>query len=109
MKTITGSFTNENGTPVSNGKLFLTLTSPTSASGTQLATQPPVKIKLDVNGTIPANTKIWFSDEFPQLTVYSLSVQEAGGGLVYGAEYFMFVGQDPLDVSKMLPSLMVFA
>jgi hypothetical protein len=109
MKQITGSFKNPDGSPVAKGKVYFTLTVPTTVGSAQLTTDVPVVFQLDSNGTLPVNAQLWFSDEMSQLILYSVSVLAAGGGLVYGPEYYLLIGPGPLNVSTLVPSLMLFA
>lgn len=61
--------------------------------------------QLDQNGQLPPNTQIWYNDELtPAGTAYKVSILAAGGGLVYGPQFFILAGASPSSVDNMFPS-----
>lgn len=107
MKVISGGFQNSDGTPVAFGRMYLTLTQDAAAiGGPSVAGGSTVSFKLDANGQLPSNAEIWYNDELtPAGTAYQVSVVAAGGGLLYGPEYFIFAGTSPSNVGGMFPSI----
>lgn len=105
MKVISGNWQDASGTPVSNGRLFLRLSQDATAISTGQIAPSLVSIPLDINGNIPANTKIWANDELsPTGTTYTASVLAQGGGLVWGAESLSITGASPINLNTLVPT-----
>ena len=106
-KSITGSFVLSNGSPVSNGTLYLQL----SQNAVTTAT-PPVQVSsriysigLDINGSLPSGAARLANDELsPSGTYYKLTVNQAGGGRVYGPQFVTVTGTAPIVLTNFTPS-----
>lgn len=65
-----------------------------------------IAVSLDVNGSVPANTAIIANDELtPAGTFYRVTVEQAGGGRVYGPDSFSITGVSPINLNNLVPSV----
>jgi hypothetical protein len=105
-KTITGNWVLPNGSPVANGTLYLQLNQPAIATATPAQVAPRINaIGLDSNGSIPSNTVLLANDEMnPSGTFYRASVEQAGGGTIYGPENFTITGSSPINLNLIVPT-----
>ena|SRR5579864_5727330 len=105
MKTITGTFEQADGTPVT-GTLRLALSSCATIISNSQPAPNLVEITLNTDGTVPS-TQVWANDELTPATTYCVTV-ESDEGLVYGQEYFSLAGTSPISLTAITPSLIPF-
>ena len=106
MKQITGSFSNPDGSPVANGRVFFQLNQECHAiGGPQLTEGSLVGFTLDFNGALPTDSMIWATDElFPSGTTYTVSALDSGGGLVWLSNNTTISGTSPIDLNNITPN-----
>jgi hypothetical protein len=106
-KSITGSFVLSNGSPVSNGTLYLQLSqnAVTTATPAVQVGSHIFAVPLDINGSITAGTVVWANDELaPAGTYYKATVNLNGGGKVWGPQYVTLTGAAPILLTNFTPS-----
>jgi len=103
MKTITGSFLREDGTPAAGATLTLKLSQDASSPSGQIMAAL-ISITLDQNGAIPVGTQIWANDELqPPGTVYHVTVQDGTSGTAY-KERLTIAGASPISLNSLVPT-----
>lgn len=103
MKTITGSFLREDGTPAAGAILTLKLSQDASSSAGQIM-QAQLSITLDQNGAIPSATQIWANDELqPVGTYYHVTVTDGTYGTAY-KERLTIAGVSPISLNNLVPT-----
>lgn len=106
MKQIRGSWTNSDGSPVSDGRVFFKLNQNASAiGGPQISSTDLVSFTLDNTGSIPVGSELWVNDELtPVGSTYKIAVLAAGGGLVWKSNNTTISGAAPINLNNVVPS-----
>jgi hypothetical protein len=105
-KSITGNFVLASGSPVMNGTLYLQLSQNAATTATPAVQVSPalITITLDINGSIPSGTVIWANDELvPSGTYYRMTLNQQGGGRIYGPQPVTVTGTAPINVTNFTP------
>jgi hypothetical protein len=93
VKNVSGTWQYADGTAAIGAKVWFKLPQDAVAIGSAQIAPQLVFTTLDNTGSIPANYKLWFSDELsPGNLTYTISVVAPGGGLIWGAESVLITG-----------------
>lgn len=105
MKQIIGQWQDARGNPASNGRLFGYLNQDAVALSSNQIVPKQVFFQLDIQGALGPDATIWANDELsPETTYYRFAVEDLGGGLVWGPQFFILEGAAPLDFDKLVPT-----
>ena len=105
IKQITGGgYQYPNGTTCSGCVLTLQLTADAVVSGTGQIAPKIQNYTLDASGNVPASSTLWGNDQLqPNGTTYKAFLNAAGGGQIWGPEYFSVTGASPINLAQLIP------
>lgn len=99
-----GAFQTPAGSPVSNGNISFTLSSPAVVNNTgQVVQNQTITYSLDSTGNIAANSNLWGNDQLVPLgTFYIVSVADTHGSPVRGPENWVIAGTSPVNLTNII-------
>ena len=104
MKQIIGSWQDLRGNPASHGRLYAYLNQDAVASSASQIVPREVFFYLDHLGALTEGSALWANDELsPSNTFYRLVVTSLGGGVIWGPEYLVLAGAEPIDLTTIVP------
>jgi hypothetical protein len=104
MKTIFGSWHDAKGMVAAMGLLHLQLNQDAVIYSIAQAAPREVNFQLDKNGALMAGSKVWGNDELsPSGTYYTSTVTALGGGLIWGPQWMVISGSNPINLSRIVP------
>ena len=109
MRHIFGSWRDPRGIRAAKGTLHLKLNQDAVIPATGQAAPRGVSYTLDDSGALISGSQVWANDELlPTGTYYIASVNEVGGGLIWGPQNLYIAGggktgNDPIDLNLVVP------
>jgi hypothetical protein len=104
MKHIFGQWSDPRGISAASGMLHLSLNQDAVIYSISQAAPREVGFALDKNGALMAGSLIWANDELtPSGTYYTATVSIRGGGVIWGPQWLVIAGSDPINLSRILP------
>lgn len=108
MKTIVGTWHDTRGNLAAWGKLHLVLNQDAHVILTAQVAPRSMTFNLDQNGSLMAGSKVWANDELdPVGTYYTATVTASGGGVIWGPQWVVIAGFDPVDLTSIVPLRMI--
>lgn len=101
--TITGTWSNPDGSAVANGYLYLNLSQAATITGTSQIAPTTISFQLTAAGALPSNSQIYGNDQLnPTGTVYYARVTNAAGQNVW-AQTLSITGSSPINLNNAVP------
>jgi hypothetical protein len=108
VKFITGIWQDARGNLAQWGKLHLKLNQDAVVKNTNQVAPREVSFALTQQGALKSDARVWANDELsPDGTYYTATVTAFGGGLIWGPQWIIISGPDPVNINALLPILTI--